>query len=133
MNVIVVTRHPGLVTYLREHGLAPADCEVVEHATAELVRGKHVIGVLPLWLAAEAETVTEIPMSIPPEMRGVELSPEQTAEYAGEARCYRVKVLTGCFNCGCPKEAHHLVNYSDGSNVGAPALICPTGVGSFYQ
>lgn len=131
--VLIVTRHPGLVTYLRARGLAPLDCEVVEHATADLVRGKHVIGVLPLWLAVEAETVTEIPMSIPPELRGVELTAEQTAEFAGEPRTYAVKLLTGCRQCGYPKDHHHLVNYADGERVGAPALVCPTGVGSFYD
>lgn len=93
MDTIVVTRHAGLVEYLRSEGLAPADCEVVEHATAESVRGRHVIGVLPLWLAAEAASVTEIPMSIPRDQRGVELSAEQTAEYAGDPRTYRVEMV----------------------------------------
>jgi putative CRISPR-associated protein (TIGR02620 family) len=94
METVVVTRHHGLIEYLRAEGLAPADCEVIDHATPDAVRGKRVIGVLPLWLAAEAAEVVEIPMSIPPELRGVELTAEQTAEHAGEPRTYRVEAVS---------------------------------------
>jgi len=43
-----VTRHPALVAYL------------FEHATPEALKGKHVWGVLPLYLAGEPETYTVI-------------------------------------------------------------------------
>lgn len=89
-ETVVVTRHPGLVEYLREIGLVDEGAEVLTHASAEDVRGKRVIGVLPLHLAVEAESVTVVPLDLPPELRGVELSVEQVRQYAGPAREYRV-------------------------------------------
>lgn len=67
------------------------DVEVLTHATAEDVRGKHVFGVLPLHLAAEAALVTEIPLDLRPEERGVELDLERLREVAGPAVTYRVE------------------------------------------
>lgn len=82
-NTIVVTRHQGLVAYLVEIGLISPDTSVIAHATAENVKGKDVIGVLPLSLAVEANSVTEVPMNLPAELRGKELSLEDTRKYAG--------------------------------------------------
>ena len=91
-NEIVVTRHPALVTLLRERGIISADCRVLEHATADDVRDKHVVGVLPLSLAALAAEVTEIPLAITPDMRGKELDLETLRSIAGEAVTYMVTV-----------------------------------------
>jgi putative CRISPR-associated protein (TIGR02620 family) len=74
---IIVTRHAGLVTYLRAQFPTLATAEVVPHATAEQVAGNHVWGVLPLHLAALAESVTEVTMDLRPEERGRELSAEE--------------------------------------------------------
>jgi putative CRISPR-associated protein (TIGR02620 family) len=90
---VVVTRHPALVTYLREEGLIPEDCPVLEHVSEEDVRGRHVIGVLPLHLAASAARVTEVPLDVPLEWRGQELTLAQVRACAGKPRTYRVKVL----------------------------------------
>ena len=87
---VVVTRHPGLVAHLRQIGLVSDDVCVIGHADADAVRGKHVIGVLPLRLAALAASVTEVPLDIPAELRGVELSAEQVARYAGQPVTYVV-------------------------------------------
>ena len=87
---IVVTRHPGLVEFLVSRGVVGADVQVIEHATADQVRGKHVFGVLPLHLAREAACVTEIPLNIPQELRGKELSVEQVRQFAGEPWTYAV-------------------------------------------
>lgn len=90
---VVVTRHPALVEYLTELGVVPAGTEVVTHATAEQVRGRHVFGVLPLHLAAEAASVTEVTLRVPAELRGVELTLEQVRQFAGplvEYKVYRV-------------------------------------------
>lgn len=88
--VVVVTRHPALVEYLTELGVVPAGTEVVAHATAEQVRGRHVFGVLPLHLAAEAASVTEVPLNVPAELRGVELTLEQVRQFAGPLVEYKV-------------------------------------------
>lgn len=88
---IIVTRHPALVQYMTEEGICPAGTPVVAHATPEVVRGNHVYGVLPLHLAAEAALVTEVPLALTPEDRGVELSIERMREIAGEPVTYRVE------------------------------------------
>lgn len=87
MNTIIVTRHPALVEHLAEQGYTG---KVVAHATDDDVRGQHVVGVLPLRLAALAASVTEVPLNLPPELRGVELTLEQVRAYAGEPVTYRV-------------------------------------------
>lgn len=69
MRTIVVTRHAPLVAYLREIGLINDEAIVLEHVTAEDIRGERVIGVLPLHLAADAERVTEIPLVLTQEDR----------------------------------------------------------------
>ena len=87
---VVVTRHAALVEYLTELGVVPAGTEVVTHATTEQVRGRHVFGVLPLHLAAEAASVTEVTLHVPAELRGVELTLEQVRQFAGPLVEYKV-------------------------------------------
>ncbi len=58
-KVIIVTRHKTLVEWLRRHGI---EGRVIAQATPEDVRGMDVYGILPLWLAAEANSVTEVSM-----------------------------------------------------------------------
>lgn len=93
MITIIVTRHPALVQYLREQGWATADTPVVTHAEPADVAGKHVIGVLPLHLAALAAQVTEVPMAIPAALRGHELTLAQVRQYAGEPVTYVTRML----------------------------------------
>ena len=92
-GTIVVTRHPALVELLRERGLISGEWELLSHCTPEQVRGRHVIGVLPLSLAAVAERVTEIPLDLTPELRGVELDLPTLRRVAGEAVTYRVTCI----------------------------------------
>ena len=91
MDTVIVTRHKALVEYLVNKGIVSKDSQVISHATASDIRGKHVIGVLPMHMAALARTITEIPLDIPAEMRGKELSLEQVKEYAGEPVKYSVR------------------------------------------
>ncbi len=59
---LVVTRHGGLVDFLREHGVVGEGVEVRSHiASPEEVRGKVVAGILPPHLAKEAEAVISPP------------------------------------------------------------------------
>ena len=90
LETIVVTRHPALVNLLVEQGIIDGSETILEHATPDQVRGKHVIGVLPLALAAEAASVTEVPLSLAPEDRGQELGIDRLREVAGTARTYVV-------------------------------------------
>lgn len=87
---VVVTRHAALVEYLAELGVVPQGTPVVSHATPADVQGRHVYGVLPMHLAAEAALVTEVPLALPAELRGQELSMEQVRQYAGKPVTYRI-------------------------------------------
>lgn len=100
---VVVTRHPALVEYLKEVGLADEKTDVVSHANLETVRDKHVCGVLPHSLSALTKSFTEVPLTLPAELRGQELDLEQIQQYAGEPVTYRVFTQPdfekGCLRC----------------------------------
>jgi len=90
---MVVTRHPALVALLRERGEVADGVVVIGHvADPEMLRGRRVWvwGVLPLHLAALADLVCEVPISLSPDMRGRELSLEELRAVAGPTRRYRV-------------------------------------------
>jgi hypothetical protein len=88
-NTVIVTRHASLVEVLREdYGYAGP---VLAHATADDVRGKRVVGVLPLHLAAAAESVTEVTLNLPPELRGKELTVEEVRQHLVGLSTYRVE------------------------------------------
>ena len=73
--IVIVSRHQGLVDWLAQRGITG---KVVAHATPDDVRGKDVIGNLPLHLAAMAKSVTVVDMpTLPADWRGQDLSPDQ--------------------------------------------------------
>jgi hypothetical protein len=90
-RTVVVTRHAALAELLRERGLIGRDANVISHATVDDVQGAHVIGILPLALAAHALSVTEIPLAATPADRGVELSLHRMREIAGPPQNYVVQ------------------------------------------
>ena len=88
---LIVTRHKGLVDHLKTIGMIDEKTEVLAHASAEDVAGKHVCGVLPHSLSCLTETFTEIPLVLPPELRGKELTESQVAQFAGTPVTYRIR------------------------------------------
>lgn len=88
--MIVVTRHPALVELLKERGIIKDNVRVLFHAGPEDVRGQDVIGILPLSLACLAKSVTEVPLTLTPEMRGKELDIDTLRQIAGDAVTYVV-------------------------------------------
>ena len=90
---LIVTRHPGLVDYLHELGLAEEGVEVISHATPEAVSGRHVCGVLPHSLSSLTASFTEVPLALTPELRGQELNLKTLREIAGDPVTYRVEVI----------------------------------------
>ena len=88
---VIVTRHPGLVAYLETLGLIDNETQVINHAGPDDVRGKRVCGVLPHSLSSLCASFTEIPLRLPPELRGKELSSEQVQRFAGKPVTYIVK------------------------------------------
>lgn len=94
METVIITRHKSLIAYLKEIELVSGQETVISgNATPDDVRGKHVIGVLPNFLAAQAACLTEIPLSVPQELRGQELSLEQVREFASHPVTYRISVI----------------------------------------
>jgi len=95
-KALVVTCHPALVALLKERGIITGDSDVLAHATAEDVRGRHVVGVLPLHLACLAATVTVVELALTPDDRKAGLGIERLRAIAGEATTYRVIEGTWC-------------------------------------
>jgi len=89
-NTVIVTRHLALVEHLRLIGIATDTSCVIEHATRADIEGKDVVGVLPLSLCCYTNSITEIPLSLPLELRGKELSIEDVQRFAGAPVTYRV-------------------------------------------
>ena len=117
MKTVIVTRHLAFIAHLQEIGLAPDDAEIITHATPEAVRGAHVIGMLPLHLAAEAAQVTTVPLNVPTELRGQELTIEQVREFAGEPESFvvhRAAAWRRFYNDAC-EAANGLLTPPDGA------------------
>jgi len=71
MEYVIVTRHQGLVEVLSSMGITG---KVIPHATLEDVKGKTVIGVLPMHLASQTLMFGEITLTLTAEQRGKELT-----------------------------------------------------------
>jgi len=93
MKKVIITRHPAMVALLLKRGLVDASTPVLAHASPEEIKGKHVFGVLPHSLSCLTARFTEIPMRIPFEMRGKELTLDDMEEFAGKAVTYTVSKI----------------------------------------
>jgi len=93
MEKLVVTRYKSLVDYLREKKLIDTKTKVVPHANIDDVRNKHIIGVIPYWLACHAAKFTEVQLRVPFEKRGKELTLEEIKFYALEPATYTVRAV----------------------------------------
>lgn len=80
-ETVIVSRHAGFVALLAERGIVG---RVIAHATADDVRGRIVIGALPLHLACLARKVGTLEMNIPANMRGLDLSLEECRLLVGD-------------------------------------------------
>lgn len=90
---LVITRHPALVQYLREQGHIGDEARVIDQATDDDVRGQHVIGILPIRLAALCASYSECSLVLAPQDRGVtDLTIERVREIAQPIATYRVEV-----------------------------------------
>jgi len=90
--LLIVTRHKGLVNWLAGCGISG---EVVEHATPENVHGRHVLGALPMHLAALTASITTVDMpKLRPDQRGQDLSPAEMDAAGAMLVSYRVFRIT---------------------------------------
>ena len=92
MKRILVTRHPALREMLMDRFDYEFD-EIIDHAKEEDIKGAHVFGVLPLYLASKAAKITEVCLVIPQEQRGKELSSEELWDYYSGLITYEVKEI----------------------------------------
>jgi len=90
---VIVTRHQGLVDYIKEIGLVDENTMVLSHATVENIKNKIVCGVLPHTLSQHTALYCEIPLNLTLELRGKELSLEQIREFAGKPAWYTIKKI----------------------------------------
>lgn len=90
-ETVIVSRHAGAVEWLRRQGIEGA---VIEQATAEDVRGRIVVGNLPLHLAAEAHQIGSIDLpGVTREQRGRDLTPEEMQAAGAVIRWYIVAAV----------------------------------------
>jgi len=84
-----------MVQYLLSIGLIEEGTPVLSHVSRKnQIKNKNVIGVLPLYLACQASSITESPLpELPVELKAQELSFEQVKEYAEEPQKYMVTKL----------------------------------------
>jgi len=86
---VIVTRHQGLVEWLAGQGITGT---VIVQATADDVRGKNVIGALPLHLAALAARITVVDMpGLTVAQRGVDLTPAEMNAAGAHLSTYIVR------------------------------------------
>lgn len=90
-NKVIITRHVGAIEWLRRRGIiAP----ILDHAAPYDVRGKIVIGNVPLFLAAEADEVWAIEMpNLWRLQRSGELTPDDMDKAGARIRRYKVYAL----------------------------------------
>lgn len=94
-NKLVVTRHPVLLQYLKDKGYVPQDVAHIPHADIRDVEGKHVFGILPLWLASHCDKLTEVQLRLPRDKRGSELTMEDMHNFAkSPLRTYEIKEIS---------------------------------------
>jgi CRISPR-associated protein Csx16 len=92
MKAVIVTRHQGLLRWLEaHHPELMAGAEVLPHITAaEQIRGKVVVGNIPMALAAEAALVMAPTYEVPAELRGQELTAEQLEQLGCHLEAFQV-------------------------------------------
>ena len=89
--VVIVSRHAGAVEWLRRHGI---EGRVVAQTTPVDVIGAHVVGNLPMHLAALADLMTVIDLpGLTVEQRGKDLTPEEMDAAGAVLHSYTVRVV----------------------------------------
>ena len=85
MNIIV-TRHKGLVEWLRRREITGEVYEEIKDP--EVIRGKDVYGALPQFLACQARTLTAVDIKVPLDKRSNDHTPEEMDKYGAKLSTY---------------------------------------------
>ena len=96
MTTWFVSRHPGALQWMRQHGPA-FDCHVPHLDTAQVQRGDTVIGTLPVNLAAQVcargATYLHLALEMPAQQRGQELSAHDLQALGATLQPFHVQPL----------------------------------------
>ena len=89
---LVISRHSAYVEYLQKNNLIPREHQLLEHIEdPEILKGRDVFtSGMPFHLASLCNSVTIVPLWIPQELRGKELSFEDVSKYASSSEKYFV-------------------------------------------
>ncbi len=105
-DTIIITRHDGLVQWLAKRGITGM---VLQQAEADDVRGKTVIGALPLHLAAMAEKIIVIDLPrLKFEQRGKDLSADEMDKAGATMKTYVVRETEDEVQCPQDDGGHFL-------------------------
>ena len=89
---LVVTRHQGLIDFLREKGIIDENTKILTHISdPSEVKDKVVLGNLPLHLASMTKMLITPVLNLTPEMRGKDLSKEDVEKVFGGFKAFEVK------------------------------------------
>lgn len=91
-EVVIVSRHPAAIEFIKKYAPVFADAPVLSHATEDDVRDKIVIGNLPLHLASLAKRVIVIEFT-GTAPRGQEYTLEDMINAGAVLREYQVKQI----------------------------------------
>lgn len=93
MQTIIVTRHPAVEKYIRESDLVPQDTPCYPSVTENFVQGKHIIGIVPMHIAAAAELFTEVKITLRRGVEPRELSLDELRASVKQVRTYSVEKI----------------------------------------
>jgi len=93
METIIVTKHAAVEQYIREAGLCDDESPCFPSVSAEYVKGKHVIGIVPFHIAASAALFTEIKLTLRKHLFNTELTLDQLKAMVQQVRTYEVNVV----------------------------------------
>lgn len=92
MKKIIVTKHKSIIPFLIKKKYITGDEEILTNVTITDIKGRHVIGTLPLRLVCYAGKYTPIRLNIPSLERGKRFSPEEIEKYILPLKTYKVRV-----------------------------------------
>ena len=102
---LVVTRHPGLVEFLKEQDIADDHTTMVRYVQdSAVLTGLHVAGVLPRVMASACASFTEVTLEVPYELKGKELGLDEVRKFATSIITYEERII----------RIHRLLSDSDG-------------------
>lgn len=94
--MIVITRHEDTIRLLKEKGIITENDTILDHVdNIEQIKGKTVLGTLPIDLASYCEKILFTKWDIPLEARGRDWTYEETKKFFNGISEYKVIKLEG--------------------------------------